>query len=108
MGGNDCGFQFSPGEEYVYFVFNGVVSRCGRVAPHAELLERLRALRVPEPMACEGIPPLEFRGDWARVRVSVPSQYCADRELKSTVREGWIRWRSPERGLWVWYYTRGC
>jgi hypothetical protein len=21
---------------------------------------------------------------------------------------GWMRWRSPEKGPWVWYYTRGC
>jgi hypothetical protein len=280
---NDCAFQFSPGEEYVYFVFNGVVSLCGRVTPRAELLERLRALRIPDPVACEGVPrpqrppglvpsteqdvryeplhgsdpeaflgaghvrpaneadrddwvrrlvlpvfvapdgalklwlvpgsvspeaqietgyettslivlqaradgwlllrygdpaakdigwvhrchleaatprlryepweqlfasedasplffrawvphvlreapspssralvqipsdpnrygiqPLEFRGDWARVQLSVPSRYCAERDVKSTVHEGWIRWRSPERGPWVWYYTRGC
>ena len=278
-----CGVRFSPGEEYVYFVFNGVVNLCGRAAPRAELLERLRAIRVPEPVACEGIPspqrppglvpsteegvryepihgsdadvalgvghvrpaneeerddwirrlvlpvfvapggalklwlvpgsvspeaqietgyettslivlqgradgwlllrygdpaakdvgwvhrchldaatprlryepwedlfasgevsplffrawvkhvlredaspsaaaiaqipadpnrygiqPLEFHGDWARVRVSIPSRYCAERGVQGAVHEGWIRWKSPERGPWVWYYTRGC
>lgn len=283
MSGNDCGFQFSAGEEYVYFVFNGTVSLCGRTAPRAQLLEHLRLLRVPDPVACEGvarpqrppglapsteedvryepllgsdpdvvlgvghvrpandedrddwirrlvlpvfvspegplklwlapgsvspeaqietgyettslivlraradgwllirygdpaakdigwvhrchlesatprlqyepweslfaggesaplffrawvphilrasasagarvvaeipadpnrygIQPLEFRGDWARVRVSIPSRYCAEREVQGMLHEGWIRWRSPERGPWVWYYTRGC
>jgi len=285
MPGSDatCGFRFAPGEEFVYFVFNGVVNLCGRAPPRAELLERLRALRVPETLACEGIArpprppglarsteedvryeplrgfdpdvalgaghvrpaneedrddwirrlvlpvfsspggelklwltpgsvspeaqletgyetaslivlqapssgwlqlryglpdsggvgwvhpchlatatprlryepwdkllasseisplyfrawvphvlraapsasaaavvripadpnrygmqPLEFRGDWARVRVSIPSDYCADPKPEGAVHEGWIRWRSRERGPWVWYYTRGC
>lgn len=284
MPGNDatCGFRFAPGEEFVYFVFNGVVNICGRVAPRAELLERLRALRIPETLACEGIArparpgglapsaeevryeplrgfdpevalgaghvrpaneedrddwirrlvlpvflspggelklwltpgsvspeaqletgyettslivlqarpdgwlqlrygeprakdvgwvhschlaaatprleyepwdkllagdgvpslffrawvphvlreapspsaaevaripadpnrygmqPLEFRGDWARVRVSIPSEFCADPKPDGAAHEGWIRWRSRERGPWVWYYTRGC
>lgn len=278
-----CGLRFAPGEEYLYFVYNGVVNLCGRVTPRAELLERLRTLRVPESLACEGIPrperppglapsserdvryeplrgyepelalgtghvrpandedrddwirrlvlpvfaapggalklwltpgsvspdaqietgyettslialqeradgwlllrygdpdakdfgwvhpchlatatprlhyepweklfasseisplffrawvphvlresaspgapvvakipadpnrygmqPLEFRGDWARVRVSIPSQYCADAQPQGVVHEGWIRWRSRERGPSVWYYTRGC
>ena len=56
-----------------------------------------------------GLQLLEFRGDWARVRVSVPSTFCADtRPTRASVREGWVRWRSRERGPWVWYYTRGC
>lgn len=56
-----------------------------------------------------GMQPLEFRGDWARVRVSIPSEFCADpKPERTTVHEGWIRWRSRERGPWLWYYTRGC
>jgi hypothetical protein len=289
--GNDanCGFSFAPGEERVYFVFNGVVNLCGRAAPRAELLERLRKFKVAEPAACEGIvrparpapqvaikeeeqsvyepldgadaelplgaghvrpareadrhdwtrrlllpvfaapggelklwltpgsvgtdalietgyetvsfialqaresgrdagwlqirfggplssgagwvhrchleaatprleyepweklfasqnvsplyfrawaphalrktaspasplvaripgdpnrygmQPLEFQGDWARVRVSIPSDACADpKPTRPTVYEGWIRWRSRERGPSIWYYTRGC
>lgn len=54
------------------------------------------------------LEPLEFRGGWMRVRVVQPSNYCASDDLKVTVHEGWIQWRSPERGPWVWYYTRGC
>jgi hypothetical protein len=281
--GANCGFSFKPGEEYVYFVFSGVVNLCGRAAPRAELIESLRKLKVPEALACEGIPqpprppavaqakdeetyeplngfdpdlalgtghvrpareedrddwtrrlvlpvfaspggelklwltpgsvgadalvetgyettsfialqarqdgwvqirfggplasgagwvhrchlenatprleyepwekffaggnlsplyfrswtphalreapsgsapvvrripadpndygiqPLEFKGDWARVRVSIPSTYCADpKPRRAAVREGWIRWRSRERGPSIWYYTRGC
>ena len=56
-----------------------------------------------------GMQPLEFRGDWARVRLSIPSVACADpRPARPLVREGWIRWRSRDRGPWLWYYTRGC
>ena len=283
--GNDasCGFSFTPGEERVYFVFGGVVNLCGRAAPRAELLERLRSFKVADAAACEGVPRpprpaavaaipeaepaayeplegsdpeialgvghvrpareeqrdewprrlnlpvftapngelklwltpgsvgfdalvetgyetasfivlqarpdgwlqirfggplasgagwvhrchleaatprleyqpwekhlagagplffrswaprplrkaadpeapviatipgdpnryglqlLEFRGDWARVRFSMPSTACAEpRPARPTVREGWVRWRSRERGPWVWYYTRGC
>lgn len=64
--------------------------------------------RIPADPNRYGMQPLEFRGDWARVRVSVPSRYCADPQPDSAVHEGWIRWRSRERGPWVWYYTRGC
>jgi hypothetical protein len=56
-----------------------------------------------------GIRPLEFRGDWARVRVSIPSNLCAElKPSRVAVHEGWIRWRSRERGPALWYYTRGC
>lgn len=55
------------------------------------------------------IEPLGFEGDWARVRVSIPSNFCAGPEAKKPeTREGWIRWRDPLRGPWLWYYTRGC
>ncbi len=54
------------------------------------------------------IEPLEFAGDWAKVRVKLPSDYCVHPPVKPAVHEGWIQWRSAERGPWVWYYTRGC
>ncbi len=282
-GDANCGFRFAPGEEQVYFVFGGRVTLCGRTAPRADLVERLRKLKVPDARACEGIPRpsrpaaaaaiqevepppyeplvgsdpdlplgvghvrpmreedrddwtrrlnlpmfaspegelklwltpgsvgsdalvetgyetlsfivlqerpdgwlqirfggplasgagwvhrchldaatprleyepwakrlasagpvyfrswsprqlrrsagpeapvvatipgdpnrygmqlLELRGDWARVRVSIPSTFCADpKPARPWVREGWVRWRSRDRGPWVWYYTRGC
>lgn len=279
----NCGFSFKTGEEYVYFVFGGVVNLCGRAAPRAELIERLRTMKLADSAACEGIPrparlpavpqakdeeayeplrgddpdlalgvghvrpareedrddwtrrlvlpvfaspegelklwlmpgsvgadalvetgyettsfialqarnngwlqirfggplasgagwvhrchlesatprleyepwdrlfaaegmapfyyrswtphalrkgpspsapqvamipgdpndygiqPLEFRGEWARVRVSIPSALCAEPAAgRPKVHEGWIRWRSRDRGPWLWYYTRGC
>jgi hypothetical protein len=56
-----------------------------------------------------GLQPLQFRGDWARVRVTIPSTFCADpKPQRPAVHEGWIRWRSRERGPWLWYYPRGC
>lgn len=54
------------------------------------------------------LEPLEFRGDWMRVRVTQPSDYCAGEAIQTREHEGWVRWRSPDKGPWVWYYTRGC
>ncbi len=53
------------------------------------------------------LEPLEFRGDWMRVRLKTPSDNCAEPDEVRTA-EGWIRWRSAELGPLVWYYTRGC
>jgi len=52
------------------------------------------------------LEPIEFEDDWMRVRVTQPSDYCRDTDVTEQV--GWVRWRSPEKGPWVWYYTRGC
>jgi hypothetical protein len=52
---------------------------------------------------------LEIRGDWMRVRVTVSPACIADEsDAAVTVREGWVRWRSDDKGPWVWYRTRGC
>lgn len=52
---------------------------------------------------------LERREDgWMRVIVKQPSDYCASEDIVVETREGWVKWRSPEKGPWVWYYTRGC
>lgn len=65
--------------------------------------------RIPADPNRYGMQPLEFRGDWARVRLSIPSDYCVDPKPQDlAVHEGWIRWRSRERGPWLWFYTRGC
>jgi len=53
------------------------------------------------------LEPLEFQGDWMRVRLKTPSDYCVEPDEVRT-EEGWIRWRSTERGPLVWYHTRGC
>ena len=53
------------------------------------------------------LEPLEVRGEWMRVKVKEPSDYCEfDLTVKS--REGWIRWYADESVPLVWYYTRGC
>jgi len=52
---------------------------------------------------------LEIEGDWMRVRLSQPSSYCKDPETwKGRIAEGWLRWRDPMQGPWIWYFTRGC
>ncbi len=54
---------------------------------------------------------LEIQGDWARARVSKPGRFyigCMGETWAGREREGWIRWRDPERGSWLWYPTRGC
>lgn len=52
---------------------------------------------------------LEVRDDWARVRVTQPSDYClGPDEIETRTYEGWIKWWDEEIGPWLWYYTRGC
>jgi hypothetical protein len=51
--------------------------------------------------------PLEISGEWMRVTVSEPSDYCR-LESESVRREGWVRWYAPDRGPLLWYFTRGC
>ena len=64
---------------------------------------------IPPDPNLYGIKPLQFRGDWVRVRVSIPSTYCADpKPRRAQVREGWVRWRSTDHSPALWYYTRGC
>jgi hypothetical protein len=64
---------------------------------------------IPADAKLHAIEPISFTGDWARVRVSLPSDYCAEPGIpKPEVRVGWIRWRDAARGPWLWYYTRGC
>lgn len=52
--------------------------------------------------------PLEVRGDWMRVLLVEPSNYCAGDDLTVTRTEGWVRWRDEAVGPRVWYHTRGC
>lgn len=53
------------------------------------------------------LEPQEIVGDWMRVIVKQPSDYCV-LESRSVARTGWVKWRSDEIGPWVWYYSRGC
>ena len=50
------------------------------------------------------LEPLEFQGDWMRVRLKTPSDYCVG-PAEVRTKEGWIRWRSAERGTGrgTWY-----
>jgi hypothetical protein len=52
---------------------------------------------------------LEIDGDWMRVRVLQPPKRCRNPGTwKGVEHSGWIRWRSLEKGPWVWPFTRGC
>jgi hypothetical protein len=55
------------------------------------------------------LDPLEVAGDWMRVRVVQPSDYCTGPEaVEAVTHEGWVRWRDDDIGPRLWYYTRGC
>lgn len=53
------------------------------------------------------LEPQEISGDWMRVVVKEPSDSCRS-DVESTTRTGWVKWRSDDKGPWVWYHTRGC
>ena len=65
------------------------------------------ATRLPDIARDYILEPLEIRGEWMRVTVKEPSDYC-EFDLEASQREGWVRWYSPERGPLLWYFTRGC
>ena len=55
------------------------------------------------------IEPLAIQGDWMFVRISDPPNWCADEGgVRGTFVDGWVKWRGPKKGPWLWYYTRGC
>jgi hypothetical protein len=49
----------------------------------------------------------EARGEWLRVRVVSPADYCAEPGSPGVWR-GWIRYLREDGRPRVWYYTRGC
>ena len=56
----------------------------------------------------DGLEPHEIRGEWMRVTLVQPSDYCRP-DVASTRREGWVRWLTEDgRGPRLWYFTRGC
>jgi hypothetical protein len=66
-----------------------------------------RVGEVPAGPTAYALYPREVRGDWMRVEMSEPSDYCADPAPDVPRIEGWVRWR--DRGaLQLWYFTRGC
>lgn len=53
------------------------------------------------------IEPLEFDGDWMRVRVVQPADGCQGMP-GATTEEGWMRWRNSSDRALVWYPSRDC
>ncbi|MEL6939735.1 MAG: hypothetical protein AAFO84_11140 [Cyanobacteria bacterium J06598_1] len=52
------------------------------------------------------IEPLDFAGDWMRVRITRPVAECTPL-TGATVTEGWMRWRTEESAPLVWYKSDG-
>lgn len=53
------------------------------------------------------IEPVEFSGDWMRVRVTQPAEGC--RVLpEARTQEGWMRWRTNQQGIRIWFQPSGC
>jgi hypothetical protein len=65
--------------------------------------QNLQALISPNSL----IEPLEFDGDWVRVRVTQPVNACAPLPGAGT-HEGWMRWRNGEQDSLVWFPPGGC
>ncbi|KAI9135666.1 hypothetical protein ON05_017100 [Acaryochloris sp. CCMEE 5410] len=54
-----------------------------------------------------GIEPLEIKGNWMRVRLSIPRDFCSTDETFQ-FHEGWIQWWSKEIGPTVYKPPRRC
>jgi hypothetical protein len=67
----------------------------------------LDATGLPDIASDYILEPLEIRGEWMKVNVKEPSDYC-EFDLESSRREGWVRWYESARGPLLWYFTRGC
>lgn len=52
------------------------------------------------------IEPLDFAGDWMRVRVTRPVAACTPL-TGATTTEGWMRWRGEQSESLVWYKSDG-
>jgi hypothetical protein len=59
--------------------------------------------------AMEGdtLEPHEVAGEWMRVTLKQPSDYCRP-GVASASHGGWVRWLTEDRGPRLWYFTRGC
>lgn len=93
-GGTASGITFRDGERHALRARPGTgAARIGWIEPRDE------------------IEILELDGDWARVRTSRPGRHltgCLGETWTGMEREGWVRWRDPASGPWIWYPTRGC
>lgn len=51
--------------------------------------------------------PVELNGNWMKVEVTTPSNYCNTPEVKET-KVFWIKYLDQNGRPLVWYFTRGC
>lgn len=54
-----------------------------------------------------GIAPLEIQGNWMRVKLSIPRDFCGI-EATFKFHEGWIQWWSKDVGPLLYDPPRGC
>ena len=109
-----CALQASPaGLRFIRWQDWFLDSELSPLFFRTELLRPLRSEPSPESTALVNISgdyilePLEIRGEWMRVNLKQPSDYCAF-DVEPTQTEGWVRWYSADRGPAVWFFTRGC
>jgi hypothetical protein len=99
------GLVFTPWSEWLLspsippLQFRTTAPHALHAAPNGAVLSQIEADYHLE--------PLEVRGNWMRVKLNQPSDFCfPDKTPKTT--EGWIEWSSPAIGPTVWYPSRGC
>ncbi|MEO1070321.1 MAG: hypothetical protein AAFW95_14610, partial [Cyanobacteria bacterium J06638_6] len=54
-----------------------------------------------------GLHILEIEGDWMRVRVLQPTNYC-NFNWRGQIDEGWVQWKNDTQGSLIYFYPRGC
>jgi hypothetical protein len=98
---------FSPWSDW--FLGDDISPLFVRIEPplplHAE--PSTASARVATVTEADVLVPHEVRGEWMRVTLQQPSDYCSP-DAVSTSREGWVRWLTEDRGPRLWYFTRGC
>lgn len=104
----ETGLRFEPWEERFSsedispLFFRDAVPHVLREGPATD------ARRIGRVRDGDVMEPIRVDGDWMQVRVKQPSDYCVPREdWDGRTLEGWVKWRGPEIGPWVWYFTRG-
>lgn len=99
--------RFQPWEDFLqghgdWLHFRGEGPQLLRAAPDAT------ARVVARSGGDDKLTWLERRGDWLRVRLQQPDTSCSEPDARSTVHEGWVKWRDDKMGPRLWIYTRGC
>lgn len=86
--------------------------RLGSAAEPLFVAPETGAAKLGELGTSAQLVPLEWRGDWLRVRAIEPAAGCdwqaAIAGGSSRTREGWIRWQDAATGSRLWWAVKGC